>query len=126
MIFDNERPVPKPEARNVLAGGDVERICRMLVAVAFYEKDREWAEVLMLDASRHGNEQVAGLAVVCLGHLARIHGQLSPAAVQRVREGCSLPALAGSASDALEDILIYAPGSLSAAGGKCEETTDER
>lgn len=125
MIFDNERPVPKLETLAVLAGGDGERICRVLVAVAFYERDREWAEALMLDASRHGNEQVAGLALVCIGHLARIHGRVSPAALQRVQEGRSIPALAGSAGDAWDDIQMYAPGSLSAAGGKCEEAKDE-
>ncbi len=107
MIFDNEKPVTHAEAQEILKGDDIEKICRSLVAIAFYETDKEWAEGVILSATRHSDIRVSGLAVVCIGHLARISGSLSDRAIDRVREALSDENLSGSAGDAWDDIRIY-------------------
>jgi hypothetical protein len=55
------------------APGTIERA---LVAVALNEPDLNWAYLLMLRASRVKDESVRGTALLCFGHLARVHKRL--------------------------------------------------
>ncbi|MFF8929093.1 hypothetical protein ACF1AO_17665 [Streptomyces longwoodensis] len=53
--------------------------------------------------------QVTALAVTCVGHVARIHGDVAPDLVDRTRQLLPDPVLGGRAEDALDDVRSFAP-----------------
>jgi hypothetical protein len=57
----------------------------------------------------HADENVARVATLCLGHLARIHGELDLHCVlpHLHRQKRDRPALAGTVDDVLEDISMF-------------------
>ncbi|WP_217206347.1 hypothetical protein [Streptomyces sp. AC550_RSS872] len=95
---------------------DVGRATRALLAFTYDEPEREVIEALLSEcldpAGPAVDPQVGALAVTCVGHVARIHGEVGPDLVARVRDLLQDPVLGGRAEDALDDIASFAPHAL--------------
>lgn len=76
MKYENVQMLSKSEAIEKLKSGDVTTICETLVSLAFHEADWKWVENRCLEYILNPNTEIKGAAVVCLGHLVRIYGQL--------------------------------------------------
>jgi hypothetical protein len=101
-------PIDKESAEKVFASGDINLICRTLVAVTFCETDWRWVQNTCLSFLDHQDPQASGLAATCLGHLARIHGKLDKAkVVSALKKHSGNKAIAGRIKDALDDISIF-------------------
>ncbi|MER6590910.1 hypothetical protein ABT214_03415 [Micromonospora purpureochromogenes] len=91
----------------VVKGPDTSEATGALLALTFDEPDRLWMEKLLLgliddDAT---DPQVRALAVICLGHLARIHGATTAkTVVVRLKALRGDEALRSRAVNALNDI----------------------
>jgi len=80
-----------------------------LLTLTLEEPDRLWMERLLLDlVDRASDPQVKALAVICLGHLARIHRAITAETViVRLQALKSDRELGSRARNALEDIEIF-------------------
>lgn len=93
-----------------VASGDVSRATEALLSLVNHESDRSWIEsVLLRVVDSNFDLQVRQLAVICLGHVARIHRAISDSAVSRLREMQDDPSLSSRARNALEDVEIFVP-----------------
>ncbi|MET9966764.1 hypothetical protein ABZZ80_12825 [Streptomyces sp. NPDC006356] len=104
-----------------IRGTDIDRATRALLAFTYDEPEREVIEALLTEcldpAGPAVDPQVRALAVTCVGHVARIHGEIGPDLVARVRGLLQDPGVGGRAEDALDDIASFAPHALEPRGG---------
>ena len=83
-------------------------ICETLVRVALRDSDWWWVQEHCLRLTAATDPDVRRVAATCLGHLARIHGQLDLDRVEpRLRELRADAEVCGSAKDALDDIQQF-------------------
>jgi len=107
--FYNPPPATPANVRMALDSNDVSGALDAMVGCALYG-DGDWRESqdLYLTLLDHDDRQVQALAATCLGHLARVCGQLDEdrvvAALRQVR---ARPHVRGTAGDALEDIEVF-------------------
>ncbi|MBI5169138.1 MAG: hypothetical protein HZA61_06595 [Candidatus Eisenbacteria bacterium] len=105
MKYQEPTPFSRESATAILHGDDVDAMCHALVGVAFHEPDWRWVQGECLRLLVHSAPAVRGLAATCLGHLARIHGEVDRALVEpALRLLLSDPEVGGRAEDALQDI----------------------
>ena len=110
MKYERIEPIDKTRAKKLLANGDRDAVYRTLVSVAMFESDRRWAQAQCLRFAKHKDSFVRGVAVTCLGHLARIHWAIDEDdVVPVVRELLhdSDPETRGKAQDALSDFSTF-------------------
>ncbi len=94
----------------ILKSNKVEEICRVMVSVAYHEKDWIWAQNLFLDLFINKNYEISGLAAVCLGHVARIHSSLDKNKVVNIlKTRLNEKEISARILDALDDIEIFVP-----------------
>lgn len=108
MKYKQPKPVSRDEASAILSGKSNEAKCRALVGLAFYDPDPAWLEELFLTHAQNENLDVAGVAITCLGHVARIHRSLNVTAVMPVLDELRRrEPLVGRIEDAIEDFRLY-------------------
>ncbi len=108
---DNDR-VAYDEARAhfiaAQASGDPMVRANALLEVVHADDDAAWLQARCLElitGSDHANDR--RLAVLCLGHIARLHGVAGPEVVSLLTELTHDPTLGGTAEDALADVEIF-------------------
>ena len=84
-------------------------ISKTLLYITFNINDIDWAEDCCLSLIDNDNEDISGLAITCLGHIARIHsrinkGKVIPVLIEK-RKNLNL---SGRVEDALDDIIFFA------------------
>ncbi len=100
--------IEKDKAEQIFSTNNVENICSALVSISFYEKDWKWSQDKCLEFLLNANVIIAGMAAICLGHIARIHGKIEKnRVVNALKHKLSNKEIAGQIQDALEDIEIY-------------------
>ena len=113
MIFDEVKPITRLEAEAGFASGITGRICDSLIRVTYHDPDWRWVQNVCLRLVNHSNGEISGLAVSCLGHLARMHRVLDVEKVlptlRKLRED---PKISGRVDDALDDIKTYLGGDV--------------
>lgn len=107
MLYEEPAWIARQDALDALESARPEVVCETLVRLAFHDDDGAFVEQLCLDRLGDLNEAVRCVAVVCLGHLARLHGALSDAAIDRLHALVGDPIVGGHASDALDDVATY-------------------
>ncbi|MGK5739260.1 hypothetical protein [Micromonospora sp. URMC 103] len=106
LTFHNPPPATPVVVQIALDRDDIIGALDAMVGCALYG-DGDWRESqeLYLALLGHDNQQVQALAATCLGHLARVYGQLDEdRVVAALRRARVLPHVKGTATDALEDI----------------------
>src|SRR6185295_12237887 len=108
MRYGEVDPISREEAEAAFVSADTEKMCGALVRITYHDSDYKWVQDQCLDFCRHHSADVRGVAVTCLGHLARIHGKLDirrvKTALMALRED---PAMGGRVVDALDDIKMF-------------------
>lgn len=101
-------PITRQEAEAAFASGVSYAICTALVRLVYHYPDWRWLQEKCIELSRDSDLEVAGVAVTCLGHLARIHGTLDLERVLPLLKSLHTnPELAGRVEDASGDIEMY-------------------
>jgi hypothetical protein len=89
-------------------GGSVDEATDALLSLTNHDPDREWVEKLLIRHLDAGyDHQIRRIAVVCIGHLARILTAINEETVALLRQLTNDSLLGGSAEDALDDIQTY-------------------
>lgn len=101
-------PMARSEALLELESADRLRKAQALLAIAMFEPDWRWAQNLCLQILASDEKNLEEIAVTCLGHIARINGQIDKDRVLPVLAALlQNPEIAGVAQDVLEDIEIF-------------------
>lgn len=108
MRYHDVDPIDRTEAERALASEDPQRINHALLSLALHDPDWRWVQERILVFLGHRDPEVRGLAATCLGHLARIHGQIDERAVAALLALRGDPLVRARAEDALEDISQFA------------------
>ncbi len=108
MRYHNPRPIERPEAVAALASPKSQVVTDALVRLALHDADWPWVQARCLEALNNPDLAIRRTAATCLGHLARIHRQLDLVVVLPALRRLQVdPEAAGTAEDALEDVLTF-------------------
>ncbi|MCG8423817.1 MAG: hypothetical protein MJE77_38465 [Proteobacteria bacterium] len=111
MQYEELAPIERSDAAAELASNDWERVSVALLRLSLHDPDPEWLEDTVLPYTRHEHYWVRGVAAMCLGHVARIHGRLNlKKCLPAIRELLDNDETKGKAEDALEDIEMFIGG----------------
>ncbi|WP_411349806.1 CPCC family cysteine-rich protein [Paenibacillus sp. WLX2291] len=98
------------KAIQMIQSNDPEQIVNGLLALSMNAHDGAFAQQYMLQYSQHDNENVRGIAILGLGHIARIHGTLDQARVLPIIEKAlqdTSEFVRGHADSAIDDISHF-------------------
>ena len=95
------------EVIEIFESNDKAKICDVMLSLAFYEEDWIWVQNQCLKLLNHKDIDIKGLAVVCLGHIARIQGKLELTAIEKLKHLKKDPLIGNRVEDALDDIDMY-------------------
>lgn len=99
----------RQRAEEVLATGTPEQVSETLIALALYDGEVDKTEAQCLSFMRHPSDAVRLTAVLCLGHLARLHGALHLDLVLPLLDELYRwdPVLRGRIEDVRSDIGVF-------------------
>lgn len=108
MQYHSVDPISQTEAEDMLNSGNSVQIVDALLRSAFHDPDWHWVQTQALEYVHHASLEVQLMAVLCFGHLARIHGTLDLDLVMPVlRKLADDPQLSGRVEDVLDDIQMF-------------------
>jgi len=108
MQYEEIDPISRPDAMVLLGSGNLRDICKTLVRLAFHDPDLQWVQSLCIELTKHSTVEIQLTAILCLGHLARIHKALDlERVVPLLIELRKDPLLFGRVDDAMDDIEIF-------------------
>ena len=108
MKYQEVIPINRDQALLIFQEGAENEICEALIQLAFYDPDLEWVQKQCLHYLDDQRGDVRSTALLCIGHLARIHGRLDidkvlPIVYKLTKD----PEIGGRAEDALDDIQVF-------------------
>ncbi len=74
--YEEIHPLDRADLNRLLDSGNQDAILASLLSAAYYDPDWRWVQSLCLRFLDHPEKDIRRTAAICLGHLARIHGQL--------------------------------------------------
>jgi hypothetical protein len=97
------------EIIELLKAADEEIVSQALLYMTFNIQDAEWIQKTCLEfISTSENNSMRGLAITCLGHVARIHGEINEElTVPALMLYLEKESLSERAQNALDDIEIF-------------------
>lgn len=108
MEYVNPQPARRTELARALSEGDTAGIAQALVGLVWHDPDWKWLQEQCVSRLDHPDDDIRGLAITSLGHIARIHGKIDRATVEgHLRPLLNDPDLAGRVHDALDDIDTF-------------------
>jgi hypothetical protein len=109
MQYEELVPMSREDAAEAFArNDDTYSICYSLLCIALHDPDWRWALPQVMRFIMHPNPEVRGVAVSCIGYLARIHRSLDVTAVlPMLRTLQSDPYVKMRVRDTLSDIAQF-------------------
>jgi hypothetical protein len=110
MIYEKAPAVPRQELQRRFESGSPGDVAHALVSAAFHEPDWRWVQTWCIRLADHADSNVQLVAIVALGHLARLHHTLDlesvlPLLSARAKDS----ALKGTVENTLDDIRMFIP-----------------
>jgi len=108
MQYEEIDSISRSDAMVALDSDNPRDICKALVRLAFHDPDLRWVQSLCIELAEHSTVEVQSTAILCLGHLARIHRALDlEKVVPLLIDLRKNPLLSGRVDDAMDDIEIF-------------------
>src|SRR5262249_59921606 len=108
MQYEEINSISRSDAMVALGSADPRDICIALVRLALHDPDLGWVQSLCIELTWRSTVEVQSTAILCLGHLARIHRALDlEKVVPLLIELRKDPLLSGRVDDAMDDIEIF-------------------
>jgi hypothetical protein len=108
LVYEEIKPITKSEVEAALITGDSDNIIIAMLGAAYYIDEWRWVQNHCLGLLGNADTNLRNIAVVCLGHIARIHGTLDKekvlAALEKLRND---PQIGEEVSNSLEEIEWY-------------------
>ena len=108
-VYEEPPPAFAAEVRAALSAGEQpSRVSALLVGAALHDPDWQTVQDLCLELL-DGDPTIAATAVTCLGHLARLHGEIDKDRVLPALAALAdHPVIGKRAPDAIDDIDMFA------------------
>ncbi len=107
--FKQVEQIEKPEAELIFSSGNSDQICFALLSSAFYINDWKWVQDKCLSFLSSPDIDVVRIAIICLGHIARINRKIEKEKVLTALRSEALPnETKGTVEDAIDDITMFA------------------
>ncbi len=84
MIYEQINALTRDEIAAAVERNDTAELRTVVLSVAMYDRDQEFAESFCLGLAHHPHFNVRGNAVLGFGHIARVHGKLSEEKIKPV------------------------------------------
>lgn len=99
----------KKEIEDLLKSNDSDVVIDALMYLCFNTSDPDWAQDRCIDAIENGmNEDIRGLGITCIGHVARMYAKVNKPKVIPILESKLMDSsLSGRVQDALDDIDTF-------------------
>lgn len=113
LLYKEPTPLTHEDVLHIVRGGSSEDIAHALVAVALLDDDFDFALSTVLRCAASEDAGVRGTAILCLGHLARIHRRLPEDPVNNLVQLAlddDNMYVRGQAENAAGDIEMFIPG----------------
>jgi len=109
MEYHEIFPLSRPELEKLIESGNETAITDALLSAAYYDSDWRWVQELCLRFMHQSDWGISSVAVICLGHVARIHKILDVDVVlpRLAALKAETPSLAPWVEDAVEDIRFF-------------------
>jgi hypothetical protein len=108
--YESVARITREHAIDLLTSGTSEQRTTALLSLAHFDSDWQWVQEQCLTLLTDPDAAIRGTAALCLGHVARIHGELDLARVlPALRRLAEDPAVAGRVNDAIDDIETFIP-----------------
>ena len=102
--------ITKKKAEKLLASQDEVDVINTLLYICFNFDDWEWVQNICLELMQSENDNICGLAITCVGHLARIHSTIDKVKILPIlHEKMKDRRFTGRVEDALSDINMFVP-----------------
>jgi hypothetical protein len=109
MQYQETLPISDKDAKEKLKSDDPIHITDALVRLTYHYSNWRWVQDQCLQLVNHLDPVVKGLAISCLGHLARIHKTIDTVKVLPILNSLlDDPDVGGRAEDAIDDIKMFA------------------
>ena len=106
--YQEVNPISRREAIAAFASEEPQRICDALIRLTYHDSDWRWVQEQCEYWATIPNLDIQGLAITCLGHLARIHRKLdTETALPLLRDLANNPLVAPRVDDAVDDIEAF-------------------
>lgn len=105
MVDENKLHLEK-----LLDSGESSKVTDTLLYIAYNICDVEWAEEQLMRMANDPDDDISGLALTCLGHLARVNGKINKDTVinfLKDKMASSNEIVSSRAEDALDDINMF-------------------
>jgi hypothetical protein len=110
MRYERPEPIGRSEALDAIASGDSARSSDAIIRLALNDPDGHWVEEVALGLMESNDPNERAVAATALGHIARIHGEISiDRVLPALRRLMDDPRTEGRAEDTLSDIAIFIP-----------------
>ena len=108
MKYQTHNQITRQAAEESFSTRDVKKICETLVAISLHEPDWKWAQDKCLHYLNDENPDIQGISATCLGHIARIHGELEREKVlTALHAHLGKDITDGQIQDAIDDITMF-------------------
>ena len=108
MLYHPVEPIERDKAEEIFDLGNEAAIVEALLSLAYYEPNGRWVQEKCLAFAQRGQGDVRRIAIVCLGHLARVHRKLDLDRVAKVfNELRDDTSVLGEIENAVGDIRVF-------------------
>lgn len=100
----------KLRLEKLLNSGEPEKVTGTLLYIAYNISDIKWTEEQLMRMANDPDNDISGLALTCLGHIARINGTINkdiviPFLKEKINNSNEI--ISSRAEDALDDINMF-------------------
>ena len=107
-FYQEALPINREDAEMAFSSGVSEEICDALLRITFNDSDWHWVQEKCLYFINSHSSDVRGLAITCLGHLARIHRKLDLKKVLPLLKNLQNDSqVSGRVEDVFDDIKTF-------------------
>lgn len=106
LKYETIKHYSQTEINKAVRDNDADKLLLMVLSVALYSNDHEYAENFCLQLSNHENFNVRGNAILGFGHITRIDGKLNEKTVKPIIKKALLDEnefVRGQADSAMDD-----------------------
>lgn len=108
MRYSQPEPISRYKAEQIFESSEATNPkIDALLSVTFHDPDYLWVESKCIQIYDSSDLELKRIAITCLGHLARIHGRISPKAEEIIRTSLSNDYLKAYAEDSLDDVMMF-------------------
>ncbi len=110
MKYEPIKNYGKTEIEKALTDNNTNELALMVLSVALYSDNFEYAENFCIQLSNHKHFNVRGNAIQGFGHIARIHGKLNKSKIKPIIENAlknKNEYVHGNAVDAKDDTELF-------------------